>query len=109
MAQTTALAATTSAANSSDITVTTTPLKVSMFMTGGNVQGAKNADGTYERVMCVIQEKDPNGVYVNVNVGGPPLNICRLHPQQVLVGPGTYRVVKPATVNAIGIYTENGA
>lgn len=109
MAQTTILAATTSAGNSSDVVVGTTPVKLSMFMTGGNVQQAKTATGAYERVLCVIQEKDPNGVYVNAYSNGYLLTITRKNPQQVIVGPGTYRVVKPGTTNSIGLYSEDGA
>jgi hypothetical protein len=108
MAQTTILAATTSAANSSDVVVATGAVKLSMFMTGGNVQNAKDASDKYERVLCVIQEKDPNGVYVNTYADGKLLTISRKNPQQVLIGPGTYRVTKPATVNAIGLYSEDG-
>lgn len=108
MAQTTVLAAATTAGNSSDIVVGSAPVKISMFMTGGNVQQAKDGSGNYERVLCVIQEKDPNGVYVNAVSEKKLLTISRMNPQEVLIGPGTYRVVKPATTNAIGIYTEDG-
>lgn len=108
MAQTTILAATTSAANSSDVVVGSAAVKLSMFMTGGNVQQAEDASGNYERILCVIQEKDPNGVYVNTYADGNLLTISRKNPQQVLIGPGTYRVTKPATINAIGLYSEDG-
>lgn len=108
MAQTTVLAATTSAGNSSDIVLDPGSwLKVSMFMTGGNVGQAKNTDGSYERLLMLIQEKDPNGNYVTVWTGKRPLTISRAKPQEVIVGPGTYRVVKSASNNAVGVYTES--
>lgn len=108
MAQTTILDATTSADDSSDVVVGSSPVKLSMFMTGGDVQQAKDASGRYERILCVIQEKDPNDVYVNAYSNGLLITISRKNPQQVLIGPGTYRVVKPETYNEIGLYSEDG-
>lgn len=113
MAQTTVLAATTSAGNSSDITVAAGSwIKISMYMTGGNVQQAKNSDGSYERLTMPIYEKDPNGVYVQVMTTSPSgkrtqLYLTRMKPQEVIVGPGTYRVSKSATTNSVGVYTES--
>ena len=109
MAQTTILAAATAAGNSSDVIVGTTPVTIAMFMTGGNVQQAKLANGSYERVLCVVQEKDPNGVYVNLYDNGLLVTVSRKNPQRLIEYPGTYRVVKPATTNAIGLYSEDGA
>lgn len=102
MTQATVIAATTSAANSSDITVAAGSwVKVSMFMTGGQLANAN------ERLLMVVQEKDPNGVYNNVRSGGKLLTLSRLKPQEVIVGPGTYRIVKSASTNSVGVYTES--
>lgn len=97
MAQTTPLAPTTSAANSSDISVSTMA-KLVMFASTPPIR---------ERCVMVVQTKDPNGNYAELkDEKGFPVKITTREPDYIVVGPGTYRIVKSPTNTAIGCYAD---
>lgn len=90
MAQATALAAAATAATSTDVVVAAgTPKSVGLFMASGLAAGVK--------------------AYVMMDTPGIDIRIGKLDynkPVMVLNGPGTYRVVRPAQSNAVGVFTE---
>lgn len=90
MAQATILAAGTNAATSTDIVVT---------------------DGASKTVGMFADEPIPGSIYLTVmmDTPGDDLRVTDLTadvPAVVLAGPGTYRVVRKAVANAVGVFTE---
>lgn len=102
MAQTTILAAGTTAANATDVVVTaTTPATVSLF--------SGESDQHMDRIKCTIYQKDVNGNYFPFTTNtdlhqtrNRPLltNLMRTYE---LILPGTYRVARPACTSSVGI------
>lgn len=88
------LAATTSAGNSSDITITSAaPLTVGLYVAAG---GAIAAD-----VVAPITRKNASGTY---SPTGEALTGAR--PNVTITGAGVYRVEKPATQVAVGVVQD---
>lgn len=106
MAQTTVAAAATARWDSSDIVVGTTPVKVSLYSTAtGQAYGQAKArlqekvvGGVYQRYDGKFTHKDEDqGVFLDQN-----------HRSFLIEAPGTYRLSKEVTTNAIGAFTEDG-
>lgn len=94
MAENICLAAGTSAANSTDIAVTTGPVSVYLF---GAVSGAQ----------LEVQRK-ANGTWQTHVQGGRAVYLTGSNRSEVIIGPGTYRVVRTATPDAVGVAYDNG-
>lgn len=106
MAQATALAAGTTAANSADIVVTT-PVTISLF--------SGETDQHMNRVKCTIYQKDVNGNYfvytTNTDLFQTRNTPLLTNTQRTFLmnEPGTYRVQRPACVSSVGVQTDTQA
>lgn len=106
MAQATVLAAGTTAANSSDVVVTT-PLTVSLF--------SGETDQHMDRIKCSIFQKDVNAHYFpyTAQLGfhqiRNPIILTNTQRQWTFNTPGTYRIVRPACTSSVGIETDDEA
>ena len=106
MAQATALTAGTTAANSSDIVVTT-GTQITLF------SGATN--DAFERVKMPIMIKGVDGSYIaytkkQTNRGKRfPAYLTNVQRSIYIEEPGTYRVVRSAQNLSVGVQTDDGA
>ena len=91
MAATSILAPGTAEAASSEITITTTAVRVCMF----DATGPRVSPGS----MMFVQVKDPSGHFFTIDV------LTMAIPSYVLDAPGVYRVYRPACANAVGAFT----
>lgn len=87
-------APTTSAANSTDITVTSAaPVNVGLYTAaGGALPGG---------VRAPLARKNPSGTYDKTG-----LELTSQVPNLTITGAGVYRVEKPATTVAVGVSTD---
>lgn len=103
MAQTTALAAGTTAANSSDIVVTT-PVTISLF--------SGESNGRFERVKMPILRKDGSNysefTKKQTNRGKRfPAYLTNVQRSIFIEEPGTYRVVRSAQTLSVGVNVDD--
>ncbi len=106
MAQTTIITAQETAANSTDVVVGTTPVKLALYTT--------EDPAVFPRVKCTIQEKVPGDTY-QAYTGGDLVErkrrevfLTNTQKEFLLTAPGTYRVVKPVTTSDVGVFSEDG-
>lgn len=91
MAQATILAAATAAGTSTDIVIASgSSVTVGLFVASGGVPPQDYA---------TVMQDTPGGDNVVTNLSGA-------RPSTVLAGPGTFRVLKPVTSVAVGVFTE---
>lgn len=102
MAQTAAITAQTAAANSADITVTTTPIQLSMYSaeTDGSFGRAKikilmKVGSNYQPLQEGRVDKRNKDVYLFNTLRG-----------YTLTSPGLYRISKDATDKQVGVYQD---
>lgn len=104
MAQTTPLAAGTTAANSSDVVVKT-PVTVSLF--------SGESDQHMDRCKISIYQKDSNGNYtfytapLGVKQTRNRVYLSNTQRQWTFNQPGTYRLVRPITTSSVGINADD--
>lgn len=105
MAQSTVLSATTSAANSADIVVAAGEVvSVAMFASDGQL-----SEGTYANIERKIGSnyqpvQDPSGKRGQLKYA-PSDSTART--EWAIISPGTYRVSKPQTAEAVGIVVDS--
>lgn len=106
MAQAIVLTAATAAGTSSAITVTTTPMKVSLY--------SGETDGSYSQVKCPVFESTPGSKTQPFNDETTtkdertPVYLSDERKSYLIKSPGTYTVVKALSTKAIGVFTESG-
>lgn len=90
MAQNTILVSGTTAATSSTFSVSSNSnVVVGLFGTGP----------VSDAIVCHIKKETPGGdVIIGVLQGSTPV---------VIAGPGIYKVVRPVTVDSVGVYTDS--
>lgn len=104
MAQTTILAAGTTAANSSTVTVGTTPVKVSIFTDANKMPRCK----------LPLQEQAPTGSWQNYygeNVRfdeRQPVYLTNTRRSFTITAPGSYRLVRSVESANVGAISEDG-
>lgn len=104
MAQTTILAVGTTAANSTDVSVGTTPVKVSIF-----------SDVELPRCKLPLQEQVAGGEWQNyygqdyLRDNRQPVFLTNTHRSYTITAPGTYRLVRSEESANVGAISEDGA
>jgi len=102
MAQSTAIAATTAAGDSSDITVTTTPIQLTMY--------SGETDGSFGRAKIKILKKVGTGYQPlqegNVTKRNKDCFLFNTMRGYTLTAPGVYLVRKEATAKSVGVYQD---
>lgn len=101
MTQSTILAAATAAGNTSDIVVGATPIQVALFAT----------DGAFtESVQCLVYYKAGSYYYPYTDPAtGRQQLVTTKRRTLTFKDPGTYRVSKPVTAEAIGVMQDTTA
>lgn len=102
MAQTTILAAGTTAANSSSVTVQDTPVKVSLFTTDNILHRCKlplqeQVAGVWQNFYCEDTRVDER----------QPVYLTNTKRSYTIFSPGTYRVVRSLETNAVGAVSDD--
>lgn len=100
MAQSTVLAAGTTAARSSDIVATATPVTVSLFIANG---------GPLPSGFQLPVERKVGAAWQPVYDRNGPVRLDQNRMDVLLVGPGTYSVNRPAVWLAIGVVADTTA
>ena len=107
MAQNTVLALGRTAATSSAITVTTTPVTVSIFSDVAGPDGLCSFPG---EAVCAVFMDSPGSVNpALILAGGNPVLLSQQQTQVVLTSPGEYYVKRPllpSTVPQVGVFTQ---
>ena len=107
MAQNTVLALGRTAATSSVITVTTTPVTVSIYSDVAGPNGLCSFPG---EAVCPVYMDSPGSVNPPlILAGGTPVLLSQQQTQVVLTSPGDYYVMRPllpSTVPNVGVFTQ---